>query len=171
MTAFASLRFFDVVLFLHITSVVVAFGVTFTYPVIVPLTVRTAPRHVAWMHEMHAAIGRIIVAPALALLLITGIYLAAQFPGGDVFSEWWVAVPIVAILVFGGLGGAYFAPRDRKLAELARHDIGAAGDGDVVWSKEYEDLGRQVRAVGALYSVFVLIVIFIMVGGAQGAFT
>ena len=162
MTAFASLRFFDVVLFLHITSVVIAFGVLFTCPVIVPLTVRNAPRQVAWLHEMQVALGRMVVTPAAALVLLTGIYLAAD---ADVFSEWWVTVPLISILLILGLGGAYFAPRDRKLAELARRDIAAAGDGEVVFSKEYEDLGRQVGTVGAFVVVLVVIVIFVMVTG------
>ena len=162
MTTLASVRFFDIVLWLHITSVVIAFGVMFTYPVIVPLTVRNAPRQVAWLHDMQAALGRMVVTPAAALVLITGIYLAAD---ADVFSKWWVAVPLLAILLILGLGGAFFAPRDRKLAELARRDIAAAGDGQVVFSEEYEDLGRQVGTVGAFVVLLVVIVIFVMVTG------
>jgi uncharacterized membrane protein len=162
MTTIASVRFFDIVLWLHITSVVIAFGVMFTYPVIVPLTVRNAPRQVAWLHDMQAALGRMVVTPAAALVLITGIYLAAD---ADVFSKWWVAVPLLAILLILGLGGAFFAPRDRKLAELARRDIAAAGEGQVVFSEEYEDLGRQVGTVGAFVVLLVVIVIFVMVTG------
>jgi len=162
MTPLASLRFFDVVLFLHITSVVIAFGVLFTYPIVVPLTVRNAPRQVAWLHEMQVAVGRTVVTPAAALILLTGIYLAAD---ADVFSKWWVTVPLIAIIVILGLGGAYFAPRDRKLADLARRDIDAAGESQVVFSQEYEDLGRQVGTVGALMVLLVVVVIFIMVTG------
>ena len=162
MTMLASLRFFDVVLFLHITSVVIAFGVLFTYPIVVPLTVRNAPRQVAWLHEMQVAVGRTVVTPAAALILLTGIYLAAD---ADVFSKWWVTVPLIAIIVILGLGGAYFAPRDRKLADLARRDIDAAGESQVVFSQEYEDLGRQVGTVGALMVLLVVVVIFIMVTG------
>jgi len=162
MSTIASVRFFDIVLWLHITSVVIAFGVMFTYPVIVPLTVRNAPRQVAWLHDMQAALGRMVVTPAAALVLITGIYLAAD---ADVFSKWWVAIPLLAILLILGLGGAFFAPRDRKLAELARRDIAAAGDGQVVFSEEYDDLGRQVGTVGAFVVLLVVIVIFVMVTG------
>ena len=150
MTTLASLRFFDVILFLHITSVVIAFGVLFTYPIVVPLTVRNAPRQVAWLHEMQVAVGRTVVTPAAALILLTGIYMAAD---ADVF------------IVILGLGGAYFAPRDRKLADLARRDIDAAGEGQVVFSQEYEDLGRQVGTIGALLVLLVVVVIFIMVTG------
>ena len=162
MTTLASLRFFDVVLWLHITSVVVAFGVTFTYPVIVPLTVRTAPRQVAWLHTVQGAIGRFVITPFATLILLTGIYMAAD---ADVFSEWWVGVPLVIILVLLGLLGAYFSPRQRRLSELAERDIAAAGDGQVVWSKEYEDLGRQVGTMGAISSLLVVVAIFVMVTG------
>jgi small-conductance mechanosensitive channel len=162
MTTLASIRFFDVVLWLHITSVVVAFGVTFVYPIIVPLTVRNHPRQAAWLHEMQGAIGRFIITPFAALVLLTGIYLAAD---ADVFSEWWVTVPLIAILVILGVGGAYFAPKERQLVALAQRDIDAAGEGDVVFSKDYEDLGRQVGTVGTLISLLVLVVIFIMVVG------
>ena len=54
---------------------------------------------------------------------LTGIYMAAD---ASVFSEWWVTVPLIAIIVILGLGGAYFAPRDRKLADIAQRDIDAA---------------------------------------------
>jgi hypothetical protein len=162
MIPLASLRFFDVVLWLHITSVVVAFGVTFVYPVIVPLTMRTAPRHAAWLHRMQAQIGRVIVTPFATLILLTGIYMAAD---ADVFDEWWVGVPLLIILVLLGLAGGFFAPRERRLAELADRDIAAAGEGQVAWSKEYEDLGRQVGTVGAIASLLVVIAIFVMVTG------
>ncbi|MFL5848037.1 MAG: hypothetical protein ACJ76M_07340 [Solirubrobacteraceae bacterium] len=162
MTTLASLRFFDVVLWLHITSVVIGFGVLFTYPVIVPLTVRTAPRQVAWLHSVQGAIGRFIVTPFATLILLTGIYMAAD---ADVFSEWWVGVPLVIILVLLGLAGGYVSPRERRLSELAERDIATAGEGQVVWSREYEDLGRQVGMVGAISSLLVVIAIFIMVTG------
>ena len=96
------------------------------------------------------------------MILLTGIYMAAD---ADVFSEWWVGVPLVIILVLLGLAGAYFSPRERRLSELAERDIAAAGEGQVVWSKEYEDLGRQVGMVGAISSLLILIAIFVMVTG------
>jgi hypothetical protein len=111
---------------------------------------------------MQGAVGRLIVTPFATLILLTGIYLAAD---ADVFSEWWVGVPIVIILLLLGLGGAYFAPRERRLAELAERDIAAAGEGEVVWSKEYEDLGRQAGTVGAIASLLIVIAIFVMVTG------
>ena len=163
MTTLASLTFTQLVLFLHIASVVVAFGVTFTYPIIVPMTIRKAPRHAAWLHEMQHQIGRMVITPAAALVLLTGIYLAADL---DVFSKWWVSVPLLAILVILGLGGAYFAPRERRMAEMAERDVAASPpDGQVAFSQEYQDLGRQVGIVGATVSVLVLVVIFIMVVG------
>ena len=48
---------------------------------------------------------------------------------------------------------------------LPDRDIDAAGEGQVVFSQEYEDLGRQVGTIGALLVLLVVIVIFIMVTG------
>jgi small-conductance mechanosensitive channel len=162
MVMLASVRFFDIVLWLHVTSVVIAFGALFAFPVIVPLTVRKAPRHVAWLHEMQGAVGRFIVTPGATLVLLTGIYLAAD---ADVFSKWWVSVPLLSILVILGLAGAFFAPRDRRLAQLAERDIAASGAGDVAFSQEYLDLSRQVGGVGAFTILLILVTIFIMVVG------
>jgi uncharacterized membrane protein len=166
MITLASLRFFDVVLFLHVASVVVAFGVLFTYPLVVPLTLRTAPRHIAWLHRVQAQTRRMIVTPAATLVLLTGVYLAADYPGGNVFSEWWVSVPLIAIIVLLGLGGAFFAPRERRLAELAERDIaGAPTEGAVRFGEDYERLSRLVARVGAASALLVLAVIFVMVVG------
>src|SRR4051794_2829029 len=161
MTTLASLTFTQVVLFLHIASVVIAFGVTFTYPIIVPATISRAPQHAAWLHGMQHQIGRYIITPGATLVLLTGIYLAADL---DVFSEWWVTVPLVAILVILGLGGAFFTPRERKLEELARRDVDTTPPGcPITFSQEYTDLARQVGMVGAFTSLLILVAIFIMV--------
>jgi small-conductance mechanosensitive channel len=162
MTTLASVRLFDVVLWLHVTCVVIAFGPLFAFPVIAPMTVRRSPQHVAWLHQVQSAIGRYLVTPVGGLVLLTGIYLAAD---ADVFSKWWVSVPILSILIILGLGGAYFAPRDRKLAELSERDIAASGAGEVAFSPEYQALSRQVATVGVLVIVLVVITIFIMVVG------
>ena len=55
---------YDVVLFVHITAGVVAFGATFAYPFFQIGVERRAPRSVpAVLHAMHAA-SRYLVTPA-----------------------------------------------------------------------------------------------------------
>jgi hypothetical protein len=68
-------------------------------------------------------------------------------------------VPLVILLIIGGLWGMFFAPNERRLAELARRDVGAADGG---FSAEYDDLFRRVAAAGYAVCALVLIAIFFM---------
>ncbi|HEV7459714.1 MAG TPA: hypothetical protein VGN78_04195 [Solirubrobacteraceae bacterium] len=162
-----SLRFYDIVLFIHIAAVVTAFGVTFVYPLIVPLTQRSAPDKLPWLHRLQGEIGRKIISPSAGLVLLAGLYLALSGDGPFDLKDWWVGFGLLAILVLLGLGGAFFAPRERRLAELAERDL--AGGGKL--SEEYEGLAVQVARVGALSSLLVLVTVLFMVLGARGVFT
>ena len=77
-----------------------------------------------------------------------------------------VGFGLLAVLVILGLGGAFFSPRERRLAELAERDL-AAGE----LSEEYQALGVQVARVGALTSLLILVTVLFMVLGARGVFT
>lgn len=161
-----ALRFYDIVVFIHIAAVVVAFGVTFVYPLIVPLTQRSAPDKLPWLHHLQGEIGQKIITPAAAVVLLAGLYIALSGDGPFDMSDWWVGFGLLAILVLLGLGGAFFAPRERRLAELAERDL-AAGK----LSEEYEALAVQVARVGAFASLLVLVTVLFMVLGARGVFT
>jgi hypothetical protein len=162
----AALRFYDIVVFIHIAAVVTAFGVTFVYPLIVPLTQRSAPDTLPWLHHLQGEIGRKIITPSAAVVLLAGLYIALSGDGPFDMKDWWVGFGLVAILVLLGLGGAFFAPRERRLAELAERDL-AAGK----LSEEYEALAVQVARVGAFASLLVLVTVLFMVLGAHGVFT
>ena len=162
----ASLRFYDIVVFIHVFAVVTAFGVTFVYPMIVPLTQRRAPDRLAWLHHLHGEIGKKIITPSAAIVLVAGLYLAVSGDGPYDLSDWWVGFGLLAILVLLGLGGAFFAPRERRLAELAERDM-AAGK----LSEEYEKLAVQVARVGAGSSLLVAVAVLFMVLGARAVFT
>jgi hypothetical protein len=74
---------------------------------------------------------------------------------------------LVVIVVMGALGGAYFAPRERKLAELAERDIASAdqaspGERNVVFGAEYKALRQQVMTVGLAANVLILLTIYFM---------
>jgi hypothetical protein len=161
-----ALRFYDIVVFIHIAAVVTAFGVTFVYPLIVPLTQRSAPDKLPWLHHLQGEIGRKIITPSAAVVLLAGLYIALSGDGPFDMKDWWVGFGLVAILVLLGLGGAFFAPRERRLAELAERDL-AAGK----LSEEYEALAVQVARMGAFASLLVLVTVLFMVLGARGVFT
>src|SRR6266581_2301965 len=105
-----TLRFYDIVVFLHIAAVIVAFGGTFTYGLIESLTSRVAPDKLAWVHTLEFELGRKIVTPAASVVLLAGLYLALSGDGAFDFKDWWVGFGLLSILVVLGLNGAYFTP-------------------------------------------------------------
>jgi hypothetical protein len=106
-------------------------------------------------------IGRKLITSAATVLLICGIYLSASGPFG--FSWTFVTIGLVIVIVLLGLGGAFFAPNERKLAQLATRDVAAAGDGEVSLSADYEAVAGRVRMVGIASNVLILVAVFVMV--------
>ena len=155
-----AVEFYDVAKWAHVATILIAFGVTFAYPLIVPYFMTQAPRSAPAWFEVSGRIGRFLITPFAVLALLTGAYLATD---RDLWSEVWVTVPLVILIVLLGLGGAFFAPIERKLTELTKRDVEAAGDGEVVWSQEVQDIGRRAGMVGMLASFLILIAAYFMV--------
>lgn len=154
-----AVAFSEIVLAVHIAAIVIAFGITFAYPVMYAVGLKREQRSMPGFHRIQDSVGKFVISPFLALALLCGIYLASHLKAwSDFYVQWGLAV----ILVLGGLGGAFFSPRERKLGELAERDVAAAGDGEVRWSAEYLALRRQVEIVGYVSSVLILLTIFFM---------
>ncbi|MCW3021983.1 MAG: hypothetical protein JWR30_1305 [Conexibacter sp.] len=151
-----ALAFYDVVVAIHVMAVVATFGVIFAYPIFVPWLRRTHPEAMPAVHHAQDRVGRLLISPGIGVVLIAGIYLATK---AKVWSEVWVTVPLVILLVIGALGGAFFSPNERRLGELARRDLAT----DKGFSAEYDALFSRVAAVGVAAAVLVLIAIFFMV--------
>jgi Sec-independent protein secretion pathway component TatC len=143
-----AIALYDVVLFVHVAAVVVAFGVTFAYPVILgALERRPVPERAAF-HRAQAAVGRRVILPALVVLILAGAYMASD---RDYWSELWVVVPFIIAIVLGGLVSGFLAPREARLGDLAERD-------DPGYAKAY----GQIKAVGATASLLVVVAIFFM---------
>jgi uncharacterized membrane protein len=147
---------YSVVLAVHVMAIVLAFGVTFAYPIIFPFLGRHHPQALAPIHHAQERIGKFLITPAATLALATGIYMASDH---DLFDRIWVQVPLGILVVLLGLGGAFFAPHERRAAALAESDPGGA---------EYRALAARVAKVGALASLLVLVAIFFMVAKPGG---
>ncbi|HLG01910.1 MAG TPA: DUF2269 family protein, partial [Acidimicrobiia bacterium] len=64
------------------------------------------------------AVGKTLFAPSSILLLVTG---AALVERQDLaWSEPWIVVGFVALVVAGAIGGAFLIPEGRRIAALAR---------------------------------------------------
>lgn len=155
------IRFYDVVIWLHVAAVIVGFGATFAYPFFQAVAERTSPRSIpAVMRATHTA-DKFLVIPAMLVILGGGIYLVLDgpFDWGDTFVA--VGLAGIIVLLIGAL--TFFARHEHKLIELAERDIAAAGDGEVELSDEYWAYSKRLALVGSLAGVLILIIAFFMV--------
>lgn len=155
-----AILFYDVIVALHVMAIVIAFGVTFAYPILYAYVTRHHPRALPALHAAQDRIGKLLITPFATLALIAGIYLASD---RDLWDQVWVIVPLVILIVLLGLGGAFFSPSGRRLAALARRDVDASPSDPVALSPEYQALNQRVAIVGACSSLLVLVAIFFMV--------
>jgi uncharacterized membrane protein len=150
---------YDVVLAIHLMAVVVAFGVTFAYPIMFVVAARHDPRGVPLLHRIEYTIERVLINPALLVVLAAGIYLASK---GHDWSQFFVQWGVGAVVVIGAALGAFMIPSAKRAEQLAARDLVAAGEEPVVPSEEYRALVRRLTIVGSLLSLLVLITILFM---------
>jgi uncharacterized membrane protein len=142
--------FYDVVKWIHIMAVVIAFGAAFTYPVWFVFVTRAPTSERAFFHRTQAFIGQWVISPGLLVIVVGGIYMASD---RHLWSKSWVTVPFVIALVLGALGGMYFGPKEKQLAELSATGGGA----------EYTRVFSQVRNVTYVALALVAIAAYMMV--------
>jgi hypothetical protein len=157
--------FYEVVLAVHIMAVVIAFGVTFAYPIMFAVAAKHGPRSLPLVHRIEYTVERMLINPGLGLVLIAGIYLASK---GHYWSDFFVQWGLAAVVVIGALVGAVMIPTAKRAEiaaarDLAAIDAGAPGaDAGVEMSEEYRALVRRLSTVGTLLSLLVLATIAIM---------
>ena len=158
----AEISFYNFVLFIHITAVVLAFGVTFTYPVVFAIARQGFERNLPFFHHIQAKLGERIIAPLGGVVLLAGIYLALAGPFD--FSDPWIGTSLLILLVILGVGGGFLGPWAARLSELAGRDVAATpGDGPVAFGEDYERLFGQARTVTLALNTLMLIAVFLMV--------
>jgi hypothetical protein len=178
---------YEIVLALHIMAVVVAFGVTFAYPIMFAVGARQDPRSLPVLHRIEYTAERILVNGGLVIVMAAGIFLASD---GHRWSEFFVQWGLGVSIVIGGLVGGVMIPTAKRAEEVARRDLatgdlaasardlaagagagasgsaaaGGAPDGAAIeMSGEYRALVRRLSIVGGLLSALVLVTILIMV--------
>jgi hypothetical protein len=159
MLATLATSFYEVVLAVHIMAVVVAFGVTFAYPIMFAVAARHDPRSLPLVHRIEYTVERMLINPGLALVLIAGIYLASK---GHFWSDFFVQWGLAAVIVIGALIGAVMIPTAKRAELVSARDLAAAGDGEPELSDEYRALVRRLSGVGGLLSLLVLVTIVFM---------
>jgi hypothetical protein len=155
-----AVTFYGVVLWLHITAVVIAFGATFAFGIYIGLAAARHKRSVPAVLEAQTLISRTMVTIGGIVILLTGLYLAAD---ADQFDEFYVGWGIVAIVVLLGLVHGFFLPHDRKALAAARRDIEAAPpDGEVEFGEEFNRASAASARMGPIAGLIVILTIYVM---------
>lgn len=154
-----AVQFYDVVLWLHISAVVVGFGGTFAYGVIMAVSAKTDPRSAPGVIAGISANDRSLVTIGAVLVLITGIYLTAD---RWVFDEFFIAWGIIAVLLLLGITHGYFLANERKAREAAERDIERAGTGEVEFGPEFNDASGKLAKMGSFAGLVVVLTVYVM---------
>ena len=152
--------FWQIALAVHVIFVVAAFGIVVSYPLIAIAAEHLDPRSAPTMLRLRKLMGRSLVNPGLLIVVIAGVYLAADLHQWDEFYVQW---GIGAVLVIGGLEGMFVIRQCGKLAQLAQRDIDASGAGEVNWSQEYVAARSRADQVNTLMAMLVVVTVFLMV--------
>jgi hypothetical protein len=154
---------YDLSVFVHVSAVMVGFGATFAEAIMFPVALQVGVKHLPYVHRLQLAINQWLAGPALAIVLLTGIY---QVSERWEFSQFWVSAALVIIVVIGGLLGAYFIPTDRRLGPMVESELAAFGDREVTLSDlsdEYQRQGRLEGIVGAFTGILLVVAVYLMV--------
>src|SRR5205085_6788552 len=79
--------FYDVVKWIHIMAVVIAFGGAFTYPIWFRFVRSASVPDRVMFHRAQAFIGQFVISPGLLVIVLAGVYLASD---RHYWSQVWV---------------------------------------------------------------------------------
>jgi Predicted integral membrane protein (DUF2269) len=154
-----AVQFYDVVVWLHVTAVVLAFGPTFAYGIYLATAGPNHPRSIPAILEAQNLINRTMVTIGAVVVLVTGIYMAAdRWDFGYFFVTWG----LVAIIVLLGLVHGFFLPHDRRALAAAKRDIEAAGSGEVEFGEEFNRETAASARMGPISGLIVILTIYVM---------
>ena len=111
-----AVSFYDVVLWLHITAVVTAFGALFAYPLFLALNAGAPLGQRAGLHRLQIAFSKRVTGPAIGVILVAGIYMATD---RKLWDEPWVSISFVMLLVIAGLGATVLRRSEERMVEAA----------------------------------------------------
>jgi hypothetical protein len=153
----AAVSFYSVVVFFHIAAVVVGLGPTFAYGAYFAMAQREGNSAMPTIGRTIVFWDRTLNTAAMTLILITGIYLAADGPYG--MGSFFVSWGFVAIVFLFGVTHGFFIPRTKKAVELAERDLAAPAGGT---SDEYAAVSAQLARVGVFAGLVIILTVYVM---------
>ena len=145
----AAVQFYDVVVWLHVVAMLLAFGPTFAYGAFFAAAGQSNPAALPTIGRVVIAWSRIATRLGILLILITGLYLADdRWDFGDFFIAWG----IVAVLVLFAMNQFYFTPTTQRFVDAAEGGR----------QEEVMLIASQQRKVGPLAGIIVILTIYVM---------
>ncbi len=144
-----TVTFYDVVLWIHISAVVTAFGALFAYPVFLTVNAKAPLAERANFHRLQIAFSKRVTGPTIAVVLAAGVYLASD---AHLWSHAWVGIGFALLLVIAGLGATVLRRGEERLAASAQ-------EGD---EADYAATLARVNVWVAVTLVLIVITIFLM---------
>ena len=130
-----AVRVYDVILWIHITAVVIAFGALFAYPIFLAVNARGPVGQRATLHRAQIAFSKRVTGPTIGIIFLAGAYLASD---ADVWGKAWVIAPFALLLIIAGLGGTVLRRGEERLLATAEQGdepgYGAALSGVMRWT-------------------------------------
>jgi uncharacterized membrane protein len=160
MTATPATSAYEIVLAVHIMAVVVAFGWTFSLPIVFAVAVKSDPRSLPLLHRTEFIISRWLLNPALVVILGAGIFMASD---GHHWSEFFVQWGVGVVIVLGGVVGAVLMPASKRAEEAALADLQGFSGGEFQPGEAYRVAARRLNVFGSAASLLVLLTILFMV--------
>jgi len=158
-------------LFLHILAAVLAFGPTFTFPII-GISTRRSPANAPFAFRVSERIERGLVIPIALTMLVsgTGLLISANI---DLLKTPFLIVAIILYLVAVAIALGVLMPTGARLVHMTENlpavlppDVAAAGP-----PPEMAALIRRQQVFGALLQGFFLVNLFLMVFKPGGIHT
>jgi high-affinity Fe2+/Pb2+ permease len=140
---------YDLVLWLHVTAVVVAFGALFAYPIFLAVNARAPIDRRSGLHRAQIAFSQRVTGPAIGVILLAGIYLATD---AELWDQAWVGISLLLLFVIAGLGSTVLRKGEEALEATAD-----AGD-EPGYSRALAGVRRWVLITLAL----IVVVLFLM---------
>jgi uncharacterized membrane protein len=151
----------EVSLFIHITAAIIGLGVTFAEGLTYPVAMRLNPRYLPFKHRLQLTINVLLAAPALVVVLATGLYQVDEL--GYELGDFWLSGALAIVVILAVMLAAYFVPEDRRLQAMVERDIEASGSGEVVLSDQYLRRVRLEAAMGTVADLLVIAAVYLMV--------
>jgi hypothetical protein len=161
--------FTGLLLVLHIGGAIIAFGPTFTFPIIGSMS-GAEPMHANFAVRVSERIEERLVIPLALFQAVTGVLLIWTV-GLNIFVHLWLLLGIVLYVIAMGIALGNQLPTTRKLVEATRNPPPAPPPGTPAPSGPPPHIAAMIKRIqtgGIALTVLLILIIILMSLGANG---